>query len=72
MWLTTVAPAQVSAIEVEYRVIGAVRRVDGVTLRVLAKPGAVTSLPNLLPAEPTLEDAYIWIMEQHPAAKVVQ
>jgi ABC-type multidrug transport system ATPase subunit len=72
VWLTTVAPAQVSAIEVEYRVIGAVRHVDGVTLRVLAKPGAVTSLPNLLPAEPTLEDAYIWIMEQHPAAKVVQ
>ncbi len=72
VWSTTVTPAQVSAIEGEYGVIGAVRHVEGVTLRVLAKPGAVTSLPNLRPAEPTLEDAYIWMMEQHPAAKVVQ
>ncbi len=71
VWSTTVTPAQVSAIEMEYRVISAVRRVDGVTLRILAKPEAITNLPNLRPAEPTLEDAYIWTMEQHPAAKVV-
>lgn len=71
VWSTTVAIAQVSAIEMEYRVISSVRRVDGVTLRVLAKPKEVTSLPNVRPVEPTLEDAYIWMMEQHHATKVV-
>ncbi|MBI3173999.1 MAG: ABC transporter ATP-binding protein [Chloroflexi bacterium] len=64
VWSTTVAPSQVPAVEAEYRVISAVRRVDGVTLRVLAKPEAVTNLPNLHQTEPTLEDAYIWMMEQ--------
>ncbi len=70
-WTTTVSPSQVSEIETKYRVVSAVRRVDGVTLRVLAKPEAVSLLLNVSPAEPTLEDAYIWIMEQHPLAKVV-
>ena len=71
VWSTTVALAQVAEIELEYRVISAVRRVDGVTLRVLALPEAVTSLPNLCSVEPTLEDAYIWMMEQHFGAKVL-
>lgn len=71
VWSTTVSPSQVSEIEMKYRVVGAVRRVDGVILRVLAKSEALSMLPNLSPAEPTLEDAYIWMMEQHPAAKVV-
>lgn len=71
VWSTTVPPSQVSEIEMKYRVVGAVRRVDGVILRVLAKSEALSMLPNLSPAEPTLEDAYIWMMEQHPAAKVV-
>ena len=71
VWSTTVAPAKVSGIETEYRVIRAVRRADGVTLRVLAKSEDVTGLPNLRTAEPTLEDAYIWMMEQQPVAKVV-
>ncbi len=71
VWSTTIAPAQVSEIETEYRVIRSVRRADGVTLRILAKPKAVMNLPNLHATEPTLEDAYIWMMEQNPAAKVI-
>lgn len=71
VWSITVHPSQVSKIEMEYRVVSAVRRADGVILRILAKPEAVSILPNLSLAEPTLEDAYIWMMEQHPVVKVV-
>ncbi len=71
VWSTTVSPAKVATIETEYRVIRSVRRADGVTLRIIAKPETVTNLPNLREAEPTLEDAYIWMMEQHPAAKII-
>lgn len=71
VWSITVHPSQVSKIEMEYRVVSAVRRAYGVILRILAKPEAVSILPNLSLAEPTLEDAYIWMMEQHPVVKVV-
>lgn len=71
VWSTTVLPAQVSAIETAYQVISAVRHKDGVSLRLLAKREAVTGLPNVQPVEPTLEDAYIWIMKQKPLKEVV-
>lgn len=71
VWLITVLPAQVSTIEAEYRVISAVRHVDGVILRILGQPEDVASLPNVRPVEPTLEDAYIWMMTQKPAKEVV-
>jgi ABC-2 type transport system ATP-binding protein len=71
VWSTTVAPAHVAAIETAYQVISAVRHRDGVSLRLLAQPEAVTGLPNVHPVEPTLEDAYIWMMKQKPANEVV-
>lgn len=71
VWSTTVSPAQVSAIETAYQVISAVRHKDGVNLRILAKSEAVTGLSNVRPVEPTLEDAYIWMMKQKPAKQVV-
>jgi len=71
VWSTTVEPAQVPAIEAEYQVISAVRHRDGVNVRILAKPEAVTSLPAIRHVEPTLEDAYIWMMKQKPAKEVV-
>jgi len=69
VWTTTVSPYQVPTIETAYRVIRAVRRVEGVALRIIAAPERVTNLPNVQPAQPTLEDAYIWTMEQ-PAMAV--
>lgn len=71
VWSTTVAPAQVSAIETDYQVISAVRHMDGVSLRILANPNAVTQLSNVCPVEATLEDAYIWTMKQRPLKEVV-
>jgi ABC-2 type transport system ATP-binding protein len=71
VWLTTVAPSQVSAIETEYQVISAVRNKAGVSLRILARPEAVTGLPNIQSVEPTLEDAYIWMMKQKSAHEVI-
>jgi ABC-type multidrug transport system ATPase subunit len=71
VWSTTAAPAQVPAIEADYRVISAVRRIDGVILRILAQPDEVKGLPNVRPVEPTLEDAYIWMMKKKTAKEVV-
>lgn len=71
VWSITVAPAQVSAIETMYEVISALRHRDGVNLRILAKPEAVAGLSNVRPVEPTLEDAYIWMMKQKPAKEAV-
>ena len=70
VWSTTVAPAQVSEIETIYQVISAVRHMDGVSLRILAKPDSVAGLPDARPVEPTLEDAYIWTMKQEPLKEV--
>jgi ABC-type multidrug transport system ATPase subunit len=64
VWTTTVPPQQVPAIEASYRVIRAVRRVEGVALRIIGAPEHITNLPDIQPAQPTLEDAYIWTMEQ--------
>lgn len=72
VWSTTVAPAQVSTIETDYQVISSVRHRDGVNLRILAKPEAVAALPDIHPVEPTLEDAYIWMMKQKLVQEVVQ
>lgn len=71
VWSTTVAPAQVSAIESDYQVISAVRHIDGVSLRILARPGTVVGLPDVHSVEPTLEDAYIWMMRQKSVKEAV-
>lgn len=64
VWSTTVSPEQVPAIEGKYSIIGSVRHVEGVSLRVLGNRNSLASLPNLHPVESTLEDAYIWAMEE--------
>ena len=71
VWSTTVSPEQVPAIEKRYSIIGSVRHVEGVTLRVLGERDSLMELPNLCPVEPTLEDAYIWAMEQDNVERVV-
>ena len=65
VWSTTVPPAQVLAVEATHQVISAVRRAEGVTLRLLGEADTVKGLPELRPEEPTLEDAYIWVMSHH-------
>jgi len=71
VWSTTVTPEHVTAIEKKHAIIGSVRHMDGVSLRVLGRQEAVADLPNVKPLDPTLEDAYIWVMEQNPAKQVV-
>lgn len=71
VWSTMISPIEVSTIESEFRVIRSVRRVEGVTLRVLGEPEAVANLPKLRAVEPTLEDAYIWMMEHRYSPEVV-
>jgi len=71
VWSTIVSPEQVPAIEGKYSIIGSVRHVEGVTLRVLGKQDSLMELPNLRSVESTLEDAYIWAMEQDNAEKVM-
>lgn len=70
VWSITVSPTQVAEIEATYQVVRAIRRAAGVTLRLLAMPEAVLHLPDVQPAEPTLEDAYIWMMEQSSLLEV--
>ncbi len=62
VWQTTVPSSQVAAVEAKHKVVSAVRRSAGVTLRLLGDGETVTELPALQPEEPTLEDAYIWAM----------
>lgn len=64
VWSTTVAPADVPAVEAKHRVVSAVRRSEGVNLRLLAHEAALSDLGNVGEEEPTLEDAYIWMMSQ--------
>lgn len=71
VWSTTVSPEQVPAIEKRYSIIGSVRHVEGVTLRVLGERDSLLELPNLRQVEPNLEDAYIWAMEQDNAEMVL-
>ncbi len=71
VWQITVPPTQAADIEANYRVIRVVRRTAGVSLRVLATPEASVNLPNCQSIEPTLEDAYIWAMEEQSQLEMV-
>jgi ABC-2 type transport system ATP-binding protein len=70
VWQTTVTPDRVTAVEANYHVISAVRRTEGVALRLLGEADAVQGLPNLRPEEANLEDAYIWLIGQQPKGVV--
>jgi hypothetical protein len=70
VWQTTVTPDRVTAVEANYHVISAVRRTEGVALRLLGEADAVQELPNLKPEEANLEDAYIWLIGQQPKGVV--
>jgi ABC-2 type transport system ATP-binding protein len=65
VWSTTVPPALVPSLEGTHQVIGATRRLGGVSLRILGDVGTVEGLPELKLEEPNLEDAYIWAMSQY-------
>jgi ABC-type multidrug transport system ATPase subunit len=69
VWQVTAVPTDVPAIETDYQVISAVRRSEGVQLRLLAQPETITNLANVTPEPPTLEDAYIWVMRQSAAVQ---
>ncbi len=64
VWSTTVTPGEVPAVEAHHQVVSAVRRSEGVNLRLLALGAALSDLRNVTPEAPTLEDAYIWVMAQ--------
>lgn len=72
VWSTTVALEQVANIEKNFSIIGSVRHIDGVSLRVLGDRETVAGLPHAKMLDPTLEDAYIWVMEQNSSAEVIQ
>jgi hypothetical protein len=72
VWSTTVALEQVGNIEKNFSIIGSVRHIDGVSLRVLGDRETVAGLPNSKMLDPTLEDAYIWVMEQNSSVQVIQ
>lgn len=59
VWQVVTDPSQVSVLEERYRVVGTVRRAEGVELRILGDAASLSGLPTLQPASPTLEDAYI-------------
>jgi ABC-2 type transport system ATP-binding protein len=59
VWQMVVSPSQVSVLEERYQVVSAVRRAEGVELRILGDAASLNGLPNLASASPTLEDAYI-------------
>ena len=72
VWSITVALEQVANIEKNFSIIGSVGHIDGVSLRVLGDRETVAGLPHAKMQDPTLEDAYIWVMEQNSSAEVIQ
>jgi ABC-2 type transport system ATP-binding protein len=70
VWLLTVDSSQVAALQDCYPVINAVRRAEGVELRLLGDAAALDGLPDLQPAVPTLEDAYILQMNRSPKSEL--
>jgi hypothetical protein len=69
--LVKVNSSQVAALQDRYAVVGAVRRTDGVELRLLGDPASLSGLSDLLPAAPTLEDAYILQMDRSLSLEVL-
>ena len=72
VWSTTVTLEQVADIEKNFSIIGSVRHIDGVSLRVLGDRETVAGLPHAKMLDPTLEHAYICVMEQNSSAEVIQ
>jgi ABC-2 type transport system ATP-binding protein len=70
VWQVTVDPGQVTALQARCAVVSAVRRAAGVELRLLGDPVSLRGLPELRPAAPTLEDAYILQMDWSPSLEV--
>jgi ABC-type multidrug transport system ATPase subunit len=71
VWLVKVNSSQVAGLQDRYAVVGAVRRTDGVELRLLGDPASLSGLSDLLPAAPTLEDAYILQMDRSLSLEVL-
>jgi ABC-type multidrug transport system ATPase subunit len=64
-WTFTVRSDELTALKARHLVSGAVRRSDGVSVRVVA---AEAPAPDAQPAEPGLEDAYLWHVTRARAA----
>jgi ABC-2 type transport system ATP-binding protein len=63
VWQWVVPSAELAAVRAGHQVSAAVRRADGVHLRVVAE---APPSPDARPALPTLEDAYLWIVGRRP------
>jgi ABC-2 type transport system ATP-binding protein len=61
VWTVTALPAEMDAIKMRYPVVASVPSVEGYELRLVADP--VPDRPAA-PAEPSLEDAYVYFMER--------
>lgn len=59
VWRAVVPSAELPAIQARCRVGATARRSDGVHVRIVA---AEAPIPGAEPAEPTLEDAYLWFI----------
>jgi len=64
-WTFSVRSEELTALKQRHLVSGAVRRSDGVSVRVVA---ADRPVPDAQPAEPGLEDAYLWHVTRARAA----
>jgi len=64
-WTFTVPSEELTALKQRHLVSGAVRRSDGVSVRVVA---AEAPARDALLAEPGLEDAYLWHVTRARAA----
>lgn len=67
VWELVVPSAEFEAMRGRFQVSGAVRRPDGVHARLVA---AARPTPDAVPAEPTLEDAFLYTMGQGAARAV--
>ena len=63
VWEWVVPSAELSAVKQRYRVSGAVRRADGVHVRLLTE----SAPPGAVPVPATLEDAYLHCLSAHRA-----
>ena len=60
VWTVTALPEEMDAIKLRYPVVASVPSVEGYELRLVADPAPVRPA---VPAEPNLEDAYVYFME---------
>jgi ABC-2 type transport system ATP-binding protein len=68
-WIIDVADEELSGVREDYFVTGVFRSATGMQVRVV---GEQVTHPRAYQAEPTLEDAYVWTMQQKATADEVE